>query len=73
MEFFRSLLDFAPLEDIVFFAAGAIGAAEAADEQNRHAYRDRNSEDVFVGCKPVNEPVHFQGPHNDRLQAPLSI
>jgi hypothetical protein len=50
-------------EDIVFFAAGAVRAFQAADEEQSHTYRDHNGKDVSVSRKPVNQAVHTEGHH----------
>ena len=41
------------LEEVVFFAAGAVCALEAADEENSNAYRGENRHKIRVHPKPV--------------------
>src|SRR5271166_5621748 len=59
-----SSLNFTAFEEVVFFAAGAVRALEAADKQNRNAHRDQDGEDAFVGRKPMNQYMHTQKPNS---------
>jgi hypothetical protein len=46
-------------EDIVFIAAGAVRAFQAADKQDCHADRYQDSDSVFDGRKPVGQTAHM--------------
>jgi hypothetical protein len=49
-------LNFVPVEEVVLFAAAAVGARQAAHEQHRDAGRDDYRQHTTVTRKPV--------PHN---------
>jgi hypothetical protein len=59
----RDLLQFAAAEEVVFLAAGALRALQAADDEHSHARRDHNGKDVSVGHKPMNQSVHTEEHH----------
>jgi hypothetical protein len=46
------------LEEVVLFAASAVGAFQAAADQYGHAYRDQNGEYVAVHSQPMYETAH---------------
>ena len=52
-------LQFVPRENLVLFAAGAIGAFETADKQNRHPERHQDSQHARVRCDPVEQVMHM--------------
>ena len=45
-DFHRRRLNFVTAENFVFFTAAALGAAQAADQQDRNACRNHDSYDV---------------------------
>jgi hypothetical protein len=47
------------LEEIVFLAAGALGALYATDEEHGHAYRHQNGENASIHCEPTHQVLHF--------------
>ena len=49
----RLKLDFVPAEEIVFLAAAALGALQAADQQHGHAHRHQNGQNALIHNKPV--------------------
>jgi hypothetical protein len=51
-------LELPAAEEVVFFAAGAIGAAQAGDKKQRDAHRHNNGEDTSVRSYPMNQALH---------------
>jgi hypothetical protein len=49
-------------DDVVPAASGAARALQAAGEEQGHAYRDQNSEGVFVDHEPANQAIHRRSP-----------
>jgi hypothetical protein len=47
------VLDFAALEEIVFFLQGAVGTAQAADKQNSHADRYDQRDQTSANKNPM--------------------
>jgi hypothetical protein len=47
-------------EDIVFVAAGAVGALQATKEEERHAQRHQEGEGVIKGREPLKQTLHIQ-------------
>jgi hypothetical protein len=54
-----SPLEFVAVEEIVLFAAGAVGALQAADEEYGNTDRDQNGEDIRVDHKPMKHAIHM--------------
>jgi hypothetical protein len=48
------------LEEVIFVAAGAVGALQAADEKDRHAHRNQDGENIFIDRKPMEQSSHIQ-------------
>jgi hypothetical protein len=40
-------------EEVVVFAAGAVDALQAADQQQGHAHRNQNGDGVSINRKPM--------------------
>ena len=56
-------LEFVAAEEVVLFAAGALRALQAANDEHGYACRDHNSKDVSVGHKPMNQAIHTEQHH----------
>jgi hypothetical protein len=50
-------------EEVVFAAAGAIGAAHAAHKEDGHPHRHKDGEQASIHHKPMNQTMHIQGHH----------
>jgi hypothetical protein len=50
-------------EEVVFVAAGAVGASEAADEKDCDAYRYEDSQNASVRREPMDQMMHIQDTH----------
>jgi hypothetical protein len=50
-------------EEVVFVAAGAVGASQAADEKDGNAHCDQDSQDASVRREPMNQMMHIQDTH----------
>ena len=50
------------LEEVVFLAAAALGALQAADEEQRHADRDQNCENGSIYRNPMCQVLHLRSP-----------
>jgi len=46
-------LDFATFEEIVFFAMRALGALQAADQQEGDSHCHQDGDEICVGLKPM--------------------
>jgi hypothetical protein len=55
-------LNFAALEELIFLAAGAARAFEAANKQNPDSYCHQDGEKGLVGRKPMDQSMHFTKP-----------
>ena len=55
----RLELDFVPAENIIFFAARAVGALQTANEQNRHAQGDQDGQHTRVRTDELSNRVHM--------------
>jgi hypothetical protein len=62
-------LDFPALEQLIFFAAAAFGALQAADKKQGNPYRYENGEDVFIDSKPVNQAMHVGRPDSREISS----
>jgi hypothetical protein len=60
---YRGWLDLVVFKYIVFLAAAAVGALQAANQQQCDARRDDNGENGLVRREPVNK-THVQRPHS---------
>jgi hypothetical protein len=56
-------LALATAEEVVFIAAGAVGAAQGADEKHRNARRYNHGANNSVCSKPMEKAMHIQSPH----------
>jgi len=59
----RDLLQLVAAKEVVFLAAGALRALQAANDEHGHARRYHNGKDVSVGHKPMNQSVHTEEHH----------
>jgi hypothetical protein len=50
-------------EEVVFVAAGAVGASQAADEKDRYAHCHQDSQDASVRREPMDQMMHIQDTH----------
>jgi hypothetical protein len=56
-------LKFVAAEQVVFVAAGAVGASQAADKQDRDTHCRQNSQDASVRHEPMDQMMHIQDTH----------
>jgi hypothetical protein len=54
------------MEEIVLVALGAVGALQAANEQNGDSNRDEHSENTSIHRKPMSEGLHLRLPFQRR-------
>ena len=70
-------LHFAPVEDIVFFAARAVAAFQAADEQHRNAHCHQYGQHAPVYQQPMPKTLHVAKtnfpPNSNSADAELSV
>ena len=52
------------LEQVVFIAAGAFGALQAADQEESHSHRHQDRQEIRVDSQPVCENSHKSLPKN---------
>ena len=52
-------LDSVALEEVIFFAAGALGALEAAHQQNCDSYRDQDGQEIGIQHQPMSKDPHM--------------
>ncbi len=73
LEFARAVRwsDSVPLKDFVFLAARALGALEAADDQNSHADSDQNGQRVRIRRNQVSKFAHKPVQHTLPPARPL--
>jgi hypothetical protein len=50
-------------EQVVFVAAGAVRASQAADQEDRNAHRHQDSQEASVRREPMDQMVHIQDTH----------
>jgi hypothetical protein len=50
-------------EEVVFVAAGAVGASQAADEKDCNAHCHQDSQDASVRREPMDQVMHIQDTH----------
>ncbi len=50
--------DSVPLEDLILLAAWALGALQAADDEDSHAYSDQNGQRVRIRRNQVSKFAH---------------
>jgi hypothetical protein len=56
-------LEFVAAEEVVFVAAGAVGASQATDQKDRNADCYKNSQDASVRREPMDQMMHIQDTH----------
>ena len=56
-------LEFVAAEEVVLFAAGALRALQAANDEHGYARRYHNGKDISVGHKPMNQAIHTEQHH----------
>ena len=56
-------LEFVAAEEVVFVAAGAVGASQAADQKHRNADSHQDSQDASVRREPMDQMMHIQDTH----------
>ena len=69
----RWRLHFVPAEDIVLLPAGALGATQAANQQNRHPGRHHQRQETPARQKPVNQTMHNRNLSNTPMGAWMQI
>jgi hypothetical protein len=52
-----------PAEEIILVAAGAVRAAQAANQKDGNADCHQNSQDASVRGEPMDQMVHIQDTH----------
>ena len=62
-----------PAEDIVLLPAGAFGATQAADQQNRDPGRHDQRQETPARQKPLNQTMHNGNPRNTPMTAWMQI
>lgn len=62
-------LHFVPLEDLVLFAASALGALEAADNKHSYSHCHQNGEHRRICPEPCQQAVHITFDANTQFSA----
>jgi hypothetical protein len=65
----KSNLHLVAMKKVVFIAAGALGALNAAREQNCHTRGHDHSQQIRARRKPVNKYMHKPTPNLDEAKA----
>jgi hypothetical protein len=54
----RSASDLVAFKNVVLFPAGALGAFQAAHEQNGDSHRDQNRQEIGIHRQPMSKYAH---------------
>jgi hypothetical protein len=60
--FLAACLAFVAMEELILFAAAALGALQAAHKQHRHAHRDQHGKNASIRRKPMRYSLHVWSP-----------